>query len=44
MSTGSLSRGLSGLGVALATHPHLLRLQQEQSYTSTLPLDLNRLL
>jgi hypothetical protein len=36
MGTGSLSRGESGRGVALTTHPHLVpRLKKESSYTST---------
>ena len=36
-----LSRGESGLGVVLTTHPHLApRLRKEYSYTSTPPLGL----
>jgi len=40
-----LSRGYSGQGMALTTHPHLvLRLKKEYSYTSTPPLGLHGLL
>jgi len=39
-----LSRGLSGRGVVLTTHPHLApRLREEYSYTSTPPLGLRGL-
>ena len=43
--TGSLSRGLSGRGVASATDPHLApRLRKEYSYTCNPPLGLRGLL
>jgi len=39
-----ISRGQSGRGVTLTTHPHLApRLKKEKSYTSTPPLDLRGL-
>ena len=45
MGARSLSRGQSGRGVALTTHPDLApRLQEERSSTSTPPLGLRTLL
>jgi hypothetical protein len=44
MATGPISRGYSGRGVELTTHPHLVpRLKKEYSYTSTPPLGLHGL-
>jgi len=43
-NTASLSRGLSGRGVALTIHSHLAQiLKKEYSYTSTPPLGLRAL-